>query len=929
MAYRGPRPVSPTNTQFSGISKYQTDSYRPIREREPAPQSQQQLDSKQIAKTHYDELQVFLSAHVSKEAPNTRSSAREKLTRLTKQQFQELSTDVYDELIRRNAKSETPHLPNREDFHPKRNQARQKLSTLPKTRFKDLASDVYFELGRRYPEFREAEVPPDTPDSVYEEFPAESKPNQGMSGPGRTRSPEQMSNGPSSRLGQPNGGNKGPDRRPTPDQSYGRRSEENRPFGRQPSQASRDNDGESVYSSGRRRPSNATETQYARKMQEQVPPGPSSATAGMVIPNKSTIAEEEIQVPYGRDSRARDSDIRDSVVTDGSTDDSIPPPPPGRSAVKKDGGLSVTNNWDRSPASPLQGGGGLSALAAGLKRNQQPVQPDLSDEDDRTDFFETSTAGGRARSGSGSSNATRRKMEPRGGMDREETEKMRQDYEYRITSLQSKVATLQDELDIANKRKREDEDQIRELTDEIASMRSKQSDHSSALRDVERRLADERSSRERSEQQMLEAHTIELKKLQKRCDELEDDKRNMSSFGDSAGIIEDLKAGMESLLEEVKELASRNDELTYTHDEDTETIRELEAQVGDYKKKYERAKTELRNLKATSSLFLQKPKHDDHLPTSRTGAIQDMHITAFQSAADSLLSAGRSEAPSRVLNPMKEVVDAVSAIIEDARSYDFSQRSEQEPPVDWATVDNLCDRTQATLSNLVTASKTHATSYGLSPVSLLDAALSHVSASVTELAKLLLIRSSSKQFDDRPTDKLTNGRYGASKLGGASDRDQRSLRDISEQSNSSLNSPQSPFDEPRRRGEPMSPDIAPPSAGRGDWNDLKPYLEGQSEQLVQAIQGVLTAVRNPTPSPELNENVTQIITIVSSIVAISRDSLPQSSYDRGLVVLNNLSEHCNKLSEVQSERSVTKESRQVMAQSSFAIANSVKELMKL
>ncbi len=51
-----------------------------------------------------------------------------------------------------------PHLPNRDDFHPKRNQARQKLSTLAKPRFKDLASDVFFELGRRYPEFREPEV---------------------------------------------------------------------------------------------------------------------------------------------------------------------------------------------------------------------------------------------------------------------------------------------------------------------------------------------------------------------------------------------------------------------------------------------------------------------------------------------------------------------------------------------------------------------------------------------------------------------------------------------------------------------------------------------------------------------------------------------------------------------------------------------------
>lgn len=37
----------------------------------------------------------------SPEPANSRSTARQKLTRLTRQQFQELSTDVYDELIRR------------------------------------------------------------------------------------------------------------------------------------------------------------------------------------------------------------------------------------------------------------------------------------------------------------------------------------------------------------------------------------------------------------------------------------------------------------------------------------------------------------------------------------------------------------------------------------------------------------------------------------------------------------------------------------------------------------------------------------------------------------------------------------------------------------------------------------------------------------
>lgn len=922
MSFRA-RPPSPTNTAFSGVSNYRSESYRTLRDpqrpngsmggagAEPLPQT----DGQKIAKVHFDELQAFLSTHIAKEAPNSRASAREKLTRLTRQQFQELSTDVYDELIRRNAKSETPHLPTRDDFHPKRNQARQKLSTLPKARFKDLASDVYFELGRRYPEFKEPEIQPDTPESNYDDYGGEKAvsgrpvPQDGY----RTRSPDNsnnMSNG-IGRLGQARA-DLGPARRTTPDQTYGRRSEDNRPFGRQPSQASRNgagnDDGESTYSASRRRPSNGSEAQYARKMPDSVPPGPSTATSGMVIPNKSTIAEEEIQVPYGRDSRApRESDIRDSVASDLSADiklDDTPPPPMQR---KGSGGNNLAastagldeSKWGSSPVTPLQGG--LSALAAGLGKNRNRSPP--SDEDDRTDFFDTSTVGGRARSGSGGSNTARRPTF--GGVDREETEKMRKDYEYRITNLQSKVGTLQDELDRVNKERQSDKERIRELTDEIASMRSKSGDTSSALRDMERRLADERSERERAERQMVEAHSQELRKLQQRCDELERDKGSASAFGDSAGIIEDLKAGMESLLEEVNELATRNDQLNSAKDEDAAMIQQLEEQVADYKKKYEKAKTELRGLKATSQLFLQRPRNEDQLPTSRTGAIQDVHITAFQSAADELLSAGRSDAPSRVLTPMKAVVDAVSAIIEDARAYDLAQRSKDDTPIDYATIDNLCERTQATLSNLVTASKTHATSYGLSPVSLLDAALSHVSASVTELAKLLLVRRSPRETDGASTNGMSNGRYGNNLTVG--------------------NAPKLV-----RIEEPMSPDYSePPSAGRGDWAEVKPYLEAQSEQLVQSIQAILNAVRNPSPSVELNDNVTQIITIVSSIVAVSRDSLPQSSYSRGLTILNTLSEHCNKLSETQSERTISKDGRQVLAQSSFAIASAVKELMKL
>ena len=68
---------------------------------------------------------------------------------------------------------------------------------------------------------------------------------------------------------------------------------------------------------------------------------------------------------------------------------------------------------------------------------------------------------------------------------------------------------------------------------------------------------------------------------------------------------------------------------------------------------------------------------------------------------------------------------------------------------------------------------------------------------------------------------------------------------------------------------------------------------------------------------------------MSSIVAVCKDNLPAGSAAEGTNILSELSEHANKLSEVQAQAEVTKESRQVMAKSSFAIANAMKGLMKL
>jgi len=229
---------------------------------------------------------------------------------------------------------------------------------------------------------------------------------------------------------------------------------------------------------------------------------------------------------------------------------------------------------------------------------------------------------------------------------------------------------------------------------------------------------------------------------------------------------------MEGLIAEVSDLSRRNDELMTSKDSDLIVIRDLDAQLKDYKRKYEQAKTELRSVKgryvplffsslpshispaATSALFLQKPKFDDQLPVSADGAIPDVHLTAFLTAIDSLLSAGRGNAPTRVLTPMKSVVNAVTNILDDVRSH---SRRYSDPE----GVRAVEERVEATLSNLVAASKTHATSLGLSPVSLLDAAASHVSAAVTELGRIVLLRRATKaeqeQFAPSTAGTATNG----------------------------------------------------------------------------------------------------------------------------------------------------------------------------
>ena len=131
---------------------------------------------------HYSALKRYLAQSVNDRKGN--SKARDKLLRLSHTQFQELSTDVLDELLRRQAagSNEPDGVPlnggvplfllPKDEFHPKRNQARQKLSTLPPPRFQDLATDVFNELERRFPRFARGDI--NRADSAMQAYPKAS-----------------------------------------------------------------------------------------------------------------------------------------------------------------------------------------------------------------------------------------------------------------------------------------------------------------------------------------------------------------------------------------------------------------------------------------------------------------------------------------------------------------------------------------------------------------------------------------------------------------------------------------------------------------------------------------------------------------------------------------------------------------------------------
>ncbi|KAK8845496.1 hypothetical protein IAR55_006209 [Kwoniella newhampshirensis] len=721
----GPPPRSMTGGSGSGSGA--GGGLRP-----PGGGSDRKGDSREVARVHWRALKEFLASWLEKESPSSRASAREKLTRLTKLQFQELSTDVYDELMRRmavdagNPDGNVPFLPVREDFHPKRNQARQKLATLPKNRFKDLASDVYYELRRRYPEFEEEaarnnQIQYDEPPPAPGPRPAYSHSSSQQS----LRDPRIREN-PTP-----------PPVRPEFDRLVSSSSSQHQRQGSRgmsqsshKSRPSRDRDEEILSDNGR-----------GQLQQQRTQANPMAATNEVVVPNKSRLREEEIEVPYARDSQIMD-DRRSQLSSRPQSRSSMG----GRESRASYGRAGSIVADDATPQAQTRGERERSRTATARADTGEIVSPGLTDDREYYDRM------------SFSSNVTNKsKMAQQAqanALDEEREQKLRAEYEFRIAGLDRKVVSAERERDEARRSEAQERERRLEWEDEVRGLKERTATHASALRSLQHELdlaKDAVEAAKKRADQSSNGAEEEIAQWRDRYDSLEDEYRRLEEEkialesgqgrgGDSQQAAVELRSELHSLVDELNSLSTRNDELMTEREQDAMRMNEMEAKVEEYKRKYDAVRIELRNLKATSTMFVSKPVTDDHLPASADGNIADVNVSAFQSAIDGLLAAARSSAPSGVLPAMKAIVEAITEIGEDVKTFEARPNID----VDVSRLESLKHESTTRLNNLMQAARNHAMASGLSPVSLLDAAAGHLSSNVVEIIKLLKIRRSAK-----------------------------------------------------------------------------------------------------------------------------------------------------------------------------------------
>ena len=329
--------------------------------------------------------------------------------------------------------------------------------------------------------------------------------------------------------------------------------------------------------------------------------------------------------------------------------------------------------------------------------------------------------------------------------------KLIEDYQSQVTELREKLDAMEDNL----KQKDDELNNTLDAERSRASAANAEKKEWSDLRlDLENKLADAQNLTESLQAELDRVRESQERTegdLQARIEELRvsgpggvgsdldlENEELRAELREQRQVTDEVRREAQEFLREMRMLSEQSSSSFDREEQLTKTINKLEDEVRDWRNRYARTKTQLRGLRASSMGLTIQPEAgkytQDSSFTRENGLVKDVHITKFQISIDELLRMARADEPARVIDYMKAVVVSVRRITQDI---DDAPRSNGDVAQQQT---KLKSRVSATANNLITASKNFAVANGLSPVSLLDAAASHLTAAVVELVRTVKIR---------------------------------------------------------------------------------------------------------------------------------------------------------------------------------------------
>lgn len=197
-------------------------------------------------------------------------------------------------------------------------------------------------------------------------------------------------------------------------------------------------------------------------------------------------------------------------------------------------------------------------------------------------------------------------------------------------------------------------------------------------------------------------------------------------------------------LSEMRSLADQLSQRAEHEEALSKRVSELEAIVDDWRSRHAKTHAHLRDLKSGSmGLYINDPTSTQFAQTGSItdpkGLISDVSVSRFQLSIDELLQLARKDEPVAIMNYMPTLVDCIRGITQDI---DQASAGIKEPEESKKQRMKAKAKVSAATNNLITASKNHSTSNGMTPLSLIDAAATHLTLAVIELAKIVKVRHS-------------------------------------------------------------------------------------------------------------------------------------------------------------------------------------------